>query len=82
LGMSEQEISENELMFAEERGDIESAPAESPSLRGGAGVSQGGVAADLEALGPDAGTAEPGAPGATGPGNAGVAGAMGATPSV
>jgi len=82
LGMSEQEISENELMFAEERGDIESAPAESPSLRGGAGVSAGGVAADLEALGPDAGTAEPGAPGATGPGNAGVAGAMGATPSV
>ena len=52
LGMTEQEISENELMFAEERGDIESAQPEAPSLRNSnTGLSPGGIDADLEALG-------------------------------
>ena len=83
LGMSEQEISENEQAWAEEKGDIELAPAESPSARG-AGVSAGGVSADLEALGPEAPAGAPaegpagGAPVSTAPG---AAGAVGATPS-
>ena len=61
LGMSEQEISENETMWAEEKGDIEMAPAEAPSLRDG-GISPGGISTDLEALGPT-GDTEPGAAG-------------------
>ena len=77
LGMSEQEISENETAWAEEKGDPELAAAEAPSLRGG-GITPGGVASDIEALGPDTGVAEPGAPGATGPGEMGAASAIGA----
>ena len=84
LGMSEQEISENEQSWAEEKGDIDLAPAESPSARG-AGLSAGGVTSDIEALGPEApasgpeGPQGPGAPVSTAPG---AAGAIGATPSV
>ena len=84
LGMSEQEISENEQSWAEEKGDIDLAPAESPSARG-AGLSAGGVANDIEALGPEApaggpeGPQGPGAPESTAPG---AAGAIGATPSI
>ena len=77
LGMSEQEISENETAWAEEKGNPEMAAVDAPSLRSG-GFSPGGVAADIEALGPDAGVAEPGAPGASGPGSQGAAGAIGA----
>ena len=84
LGMSEQEISENETTWAEEKGDIELAPAESPSARG-AGLSAGGVASDIEALGPELpmggpeGPQGPGAPESTAPG---AAGAIGATPAL
>ena len=54
LGMTEQELSENETAWAEERGDIELAPNEAPSLRAG-GISPGGISTELDALGPEAG---------------------------
>jgi hypothetical protein len=50
LGMSEAEIAENEIMFAEERGDVETAPAPGASLRN-AGITPGGIDADLGAIG-------------------------------
>jgi len=53
LGMTEQELSENETSWAEERGDIELAPNEAPSLRAG-GISPGGINSELDALGPEA----------------------------
>ena len=71
LGMTEQEISENEGMWAEERGDTELAQPEAPGLRS-VGVSPGGLETDLAGLGPElepgaeAGAPVAGAP--TGPG--------------
>ena len=50
LGMSEQELSENEMLWAEERGEAEDAPVESPNLRS-TGISPGGIGTDLDALG-------------------------------
>jgi hypothetical protein len=66
LGLSEQEMSENETMWAEEQGDIDIAPAEDPSLRN-VGISPGGITADLEnvelpAEPPPEGQAAPGTP--------------------
>jgi hypothetical protein len=72
LGMTEQEISENETAWAEERGDAEIAKPDAASPRS-VGISPGGVNADIEALGPEAPMAEPGAAGApegVGPGAA------------
>jgi hypothetical protein len=72
LGMTEQELSDNETSWNEEQGDVESAPAENPSLRG-AGISPGGIESDLGDLetggegmpaGPDAGGEVPAAGGA------------------
>jgi hypothetical protein len=64
LGMSEQEMSENETMWAEEQGDVEIAPLEDPNLRS-VGISPGGIASDLENLAPEEtapeGQAQPGA---------------------
>ena len=51
LGLSEQEMSENETMWAEEQGDIEQAPVEDPNLRS-VGISPGGIAGDLENVEP------------------------------
>jgi hypothetical protein len=51
LGMTEQEMSENETMWAEEQGDVEQAPAEDPSLRS-VGIGPGGIASDLENVTP------------------------------
>ena len=80
LGMTEQEISENEQAWAEEKGDADMAQPEAPGLRS-VGISPGGVSADLEGLGPDAG-APAGAP--AGPemsgASAGPGGAAGAAP--
>ena len=53
LGMSEQEMSENESMWAEEQGDIEIAPVGDPNLRS-VGISPGGIAGDLENVAPPA----------------------------
>jgi hypothetical protein len=62
LGMTEQEISENERAWAEERGDAELAQPEAPGLRS-VGISPGGLQNDLEGLGPEmAPGAEPGGP--------------------
>ena len=83
LGMTEQEIAENEMAWAEERGDVETVPAENPGLRG-VGVSPGGIQSDLDNLAPEAPAGEAGAgagaPGEAGPGagagiNAGAASA-------
>jgi hypothetical protein len=51
LGLSEQEMSENETMWAEEQGDVEQAPSENPNLRS-VGISPGGIAGDLENVAP------------------------------
>jgi hypothetical protein len=61
LGMTEQEMNENETMWAEEQGDVEQAPVEDPNLRS-VGISPGGIAGDLEAVEPPApaGEAAPG----------------------
>jgi hypothetical protein len=62
LGMTEQEISENETAWAEERGDAELAQPEAPGLRS-VGISPGGLQNDLEGLGPEmAPGAAPGGP--------------------
>jgi len=72
LGMTEQELSENETAWAEERGDAELAQVESPSPRS-VGISPGGINSDLEGLGP-----EPVAQGAAGgPNIAGMSSPMG-----
>ena len=85
LGMSEQEISENEEMFAEERGDIESAPAAVATPRA-PGISPGAINTEIDALGGEGGAlgaeAGPNTAGMSEPGGGGAAGAIGATPSV
>jgi len=69
LGMTEQEIAENEMAWAEERGDVETAAVEAPGLRS-VGVSPGGIQSDMDNLGGEAGAADTTA-GAAGPGEAG-----------
>jgi hypothetical protein len=61
LGMTEQEIAENEGMWAEERGDAELAQPEVPGLRS-VGISPGGLEADLAGLGPEVGAGEEAGP--------------------
>ena len=51
LGLNEQEMSENETMWAEEQGDIDQAPVEDPNLRS-VGISPGGIAGDLDNVTP------------------------------
>ena len=76
LGMSEQEISENETAWAEERGDSELAQPEAPSL-GGVNITPGRVDSELEGLPPDTGAA-PGGPDMAGsPAGAGAAPGVG-----
>jgi hypothetical protein len=48
LGLSEEEMSDNERMWAEEQGDVDKAPASEAGLRS-VGISPGGLDADLEA---------------------------------
>ena len=80
LGMSEQEMTENETMWMEEKGEAEEAPADEVGLRS-VGVTPGGLDTDLAAAEPpaDAG-ALPGAPGAPGEAPAGGAPALPASP--
>jgi len=54
LGLSEMEMSENEIMWAEEKGKAESADAGQANLRN-VGVTPGGLASDLENVTPEAG---------------------------
>jgi hypothetical protein len=53
LGLTEQEMSENETMWAEEQGEVDMAGAPEPSLRA-AGVTPGGISNDLETAAPPA----------------------------
>lgn len=78
LGMTEQEISENESMWAEERGDTELAQPDAPGLRS-VGISPGGLDSEIEGLGPE--VAAGGAPTAGAPAGAGPAGAAATPPA-
>jgi hypothetical protein len=67
LGLSEQEMNDNERLWNEEQGDVETAPAEGADLRS-VGVTPGGISQDLEAVAPppdgadsEMGAAAPGA---------------------
>ena len=53
LGMTEQEISENEMAWAEEKGNTEIAQPDAPGLRS-VGISPGGLDSEIDGLGPDA----------------------------
>jgi Bacteriophage T4-like portal protein (Gp20) len=75
LGLSEMEMSENEMMWSEEKGKSEGQEAGQANLRN-VGVTPGGLASDLENVTPPAG-AEGGA-GALDMGMGGEAGAPGA----
>ena len=82
LGMTEQEISENEMAWAEERGDTELATPDAPGLRN-VGISPGSIQSDLEGLGPEAPAVDGGvggAPEGVGPGAA--AGVNAASPAL
>jgi hypothetical protein len=74
LGMSEQEMTENETMWMEEKGEAEEAPADDVGLRS-VGVTPGGLDADLAAAEPPS---EPGAEAGAAPGLPGAAPAGGA----
>ena len=69
LGMTEQEISENEAAWAEERGDAEIAVPQSPGLRS-VGISPGGIQSDIKGLGPEAPVGAPEAGAGDGAGRA------------
>lgn len=79
LGMSEQEMSENENMWLEERGDAENAPTEDLGLRS-VGVTPGGLDSDLDAIAPPEG-GEEGIGGVPGSAPGGAPGDMGAAPA-
>jgi hypothetical protein len=68
LGMTEQEMSENEMMWAEEQGDTDTAIPNEASLRN-VGISPGTIAGDLDSVE----TAEAVPPGAAGGGIPGAA---------
>lgn len=50
--MSEQEMSENEVLFAEEKGDINTAPVSPVNLQN-IGVTAGGLNSEMAELGPE-----------------------------
>ena len=70
LGMTEQELSENEMMWAEEQGDTDTAIPNEASLRN-VGISPGTIAGDLDSVE----TAEAVPPGAAGAAGGGIPGA-------
>lgn len=75
LGLTEMEMSENEIMWAEEKGTAET-PAPGQSQMRAAGISAGGIASDLEAVAPP-----PGAEAEAGGAEAGTASAPGTAPA-
>ena len=82
LGMTEQEIADNESSWAEEQGDADLAKPEAPGLRGTTGISPGGIESDLDALGPAPEAAGQGGPGLPGAAPATAAGGLpGAAPA-
>ena len=74
LGMSDEEMAENERMWAEEQGESEATPTDSSSEMRGAGISQAGIESDLSGLGDQ--TAPPGIEGEAGGAAATPAGAV------
>jgi len=78
LGLTEEEMADNERMWAEEQGDVDKAPPGEAGLRS-IGISPGGLDADLEAAAPpaegEAGAAPPADVGAPAPGAAAAAAA-------
>jgi hypothetical protein len=76
LGLTEEEMADNERMWAEEQGDVDKAPPGEAGLRS-IGISPGGLDADLEAAAPpaegEAGAAPPAEVGAPSPGAAAAA---------
>jgi hypothetical protein len=77
LGLTEEEMSDNERMWAEEQGDVEKAPADEAGLRS-VGISPGGLDADIQNAEMPMAPGPEGMPGAPAPGGtpAGGAGAM------
>jgi hypothetical protein len=73
LGMTEQEMSENEQLFAEESGDTEIAKPAPPSLQS-VGITPGGINSEIDGLGPE------GDAGMGGPEGGGVDTGAGPTP--
>jgi hypothetical protein len=83
LGLTEEEMSDNERMWAEEQGDVEKAPSEAAGLRS-VGISPGGLDTDLSAAQmPEIPAADVGeVPNVAPPGEAGAAAAAPAAPSI
>jgi len=84
LGLSEEEMAENERMWREEQGDSAEAPVEQAGLRS-VGISPGGLDSDLEAaaipeLPPEEGGGALGGPAAAAPAAGGAA--AGAAPAI
>jgi hypothetical protein len=82
LGLTEEEMSENERMWREEQGDVEEAPAPEAGLRS-VGITPGAIGTDMGALGPVPtvpGSPEGAVPGAGMPGAAPAGGAPTAAP--
>jgi len=80
LGLSEEEMSDNEEMWAEEQGDADKSPPGDSNLRS-VGISPGGMETDLGSIAIPAGEGGEegvGAPGAGGPGGMGAGGEVGA----
>jgi hypothetical protein len=83
LGLTEEEMSDNERMWAEEQGDVEKAPSEPTGLRS-VGISPGGLDTDLstaEAPVPGGPEVASGAPNVAPPGET-AAPAAGAAPAI
>jgi len=78
LGLSEQEMNDNERLWNEEQGDVEAAPSPGADLRS-VGVTPGGISQDLEAVAPPPDLAAGGEMGAAAP--MGAPGAPGAAPA-
>ena len=75
LGLTEEEMSDNERMWAEEQGDVDKAPAEEAGLRS-VGISPGGLDTDIQnAEMPSPGAGGEAMPGAPAPGGAPAGGA-------
>ena len=82
LGLSDEEIAENERMWAEENGKSETITTDSTGEMRGAGISQAGIESDLGALADDEAPPEVGAaPGQPTPAGPGAPAASAAAPA-
>ena len=88
LGLTEQELTENEEMWAQEQGDVDSSPADPAGLRS-VGITPGGIASDMSLAAPigdemgGMGAEQPGGLGGTGTSSPmGSAGTLAPAPTV